>query len=378
MQIRILFRQIFTSLVLIIFSIGIIHPQQISTLKPKMRLSLPKNKLSFIAFSPDGKLIATVEDGSSDVWVWEIATGQRKLILNADKMIFRIEFSPDGQMLIAATVSWAFKCWDVNSGELKATILESNILPKASVRIDGKTMATASAAGNSEIKLWYLKTGQSQKTISHAGNVVNLTFDPTGKILASSNFEKIYFWDANAYQLKTTLIDENLTVQQTAWTNYKDFSHKDTIYEMKFSPDGRVLGSVSRDETAKLWDVQTGKLLSTLTGFKDSVDRLAFSPNGKIVAIVTTQGVVRLWEVETGKLLSTLSGNQNFIWSNPFSFDGKLFATGNSKTVKLWNVETGNLKETLENARQPLAFSPTERILVTAGQKNTILVWDIN
>ncbi|MBX7171491.1 MAG: hypothetical protein K1X72_11090 [Pyrinomonadaceae bacterium] len=368
MQKYFFFLRIFTLQMLIIVSLNGILAQQtnsLTSIKPKMVLSLPKHQLGLVSFSPDGKSIAIVEDGGSDVWLIETSTGQRKRILTGDQTIFQLSFSSDGQKLIATTVGKSVNCWDVNSDN-KVTLLESSILPKASISADGETIASGSIYGKSEIKLWNSTTGQMTKTFSHPGNVIRLTYDPTGQILASSNFEIIYFWDAKSYQLKTTLIDNSLT---------KEYSHKDTVYGMQFSPKGDRLVSYSRDRTVKIWEVATGKLSETLE-FEKEVATINFSPNGELLATGFQNGEIKIWNLKTGKSLQSLIGHKDNIYAIKFSNDGEVIATADKKNVKIWDVKTGILKETLEGASPQIAFSPTDRTLVTAGQKNTILIWD--
>jgi len=64
-----------------------------------------------------------------------------------------------------------------------------------------------------------------------------------------------------------------------------------------FSPDGKVLASRSDDRTIKLWDVQTGRALQTLTGHSHYVNSVAFSPDGKVLASRSDDETIKLWDV---------------------------------------------------------------------------------
>jgi len=61
-------------------------------------------------------------------------------------------------------------------------------------------------------------------------------------------------------------------------------AHKSYVNSVSFSPDGKLLASGSYDNTIKLWEVATGKLLKTLEGHKDDVYSVSFSPDGKLLA----------------------------------------------------------------------------------------------
>ena len=69
---------------------------------------------------------------------------------------------------------------------------------------------------------------------------------------------------------------------------------------MGFAADGKTLASGSWDKTIKLWHVESGEELCTLTGHSDHVCSVAFSPNGKIIASSSKDKTIKLWEVDTG------------------------------------------------------------------------------
>ena len=109
--------------------------------------------------------------------------------------------------------------------------------------------------------------------------------------------------------------------------------HTEAVTAVSFGPDGETLASGSRDTAIKLWNGQTGKLLSTLTGHVSVVSGLAFSPDGNTLASASHDRTVRLWDLKTQKLLKTLTGHTHWVKSVAFSDDGKTLASGNSDTT---------------------------------------------
>ncbi|MBD2504952.1 WD40 repeat domain-containing protein [Anabaena azotica FACHB-119] len=127
--------------------------------------------------------------------------------------------------------------------------------------------------------------------------------------------------------------------------------HSESVISVVFSPDGKTLASASRDQTIKLWNRQTGKLISTLPseryakeGHSDRVWSVVFSPDGKTLASASGDKTIKLWNRDTGKLISTLEGHSELVWSVVFSPDGKTLASASGdKTIKLWNLDLDNL-----------------------------------
>ena len=109
---------------------------------------------------------------------------------------------------------------------------------------------------------------------------------------------------------------------------------------MAFSPDGTRVLTGSVDQTARLWETSTGRLLSTLQGHTDWVRSMAFSPDGTRVLTGSRDQTARLWETSTGCLLSTLQGHTSW-WrsvSVAFSPDGKLIITRDKDRVLFWSA----------------------------------------
>ncbi|QEG22206.1 protein kinase domain-containing protein [Mariniblastus fucicola] len=158
--------------------------------------------------------------------------------------------------------------------------------------------------------------------------------------------------------------------------------HTARVYKVAFSPDGKTFASASQDRTIKLWDVKTGREISTLKGHSGSVGSIAFSPSGKQLASASSDKSVRLWDVETGQETGRLEGHAELVASVVFSPDGESLATASDdKTVKLWDALTfENTQTFVGHARQVgnVVFSPNGTSLVSSGVDGTVRVWDVD
>ncbi|TVQ25834.1 MAG: hypothetical protein EA367_00590, partial [Leptolyngbya sp. DLM2.Bin15] len=104
------------------------------------------------------------------------------------------------------------------------------------------------------------------------------------------------------------------------------------------------LASGSSDSTMKLWDVETGEVLQTLTGHNDSVWRVSFSPDSTMIASSSEDRTIKLWDVDTGELLQTLTGHDNSVFSVSFSPDGTTIASGSQdNTIRFWTLDLDRL-----------------------------------
>src|SRR5260370_12962 len=81
--------------------------------------------------------------------------------------------------------------------------------------------------------------------------------------------------------------------------------HQDAVCSVAFDPQGETLASGSGDNTVKLWEARSGKLLRTLEGHQYAVFSVAFDPQGETLASGSADNTVKLWEARSGKLLRT-------------------------------------------------------------------------
>jgi WD40 repeat protein len=157
--------------------------------------------------------------------------------------------------------------------------------------------------------------------------------------------------------------------------------HKDWVYAVAFSPDGKTLASGSYDRTIRLWNVATGAN-RVLRGHGRSINSVAYSPDGKWLASGGDDASVRLWDAIRGTVKHKLRGPDYAIYSVAFSpTSDRLAAAGKDRTVFVWDVHSGDLLYTLEghtNDILAIAFAPDGGVLASAGADKGIKLWDLN
>jgi WD40 repeat protein len=373
--------------------------QAVYGVQERNRLEGHRDGVNSVAFSPDGKTLATGSDDNS-VKLWNLQ-GQVLQTLNShSSFVNSVAFSPDGKTLATGSYDNTVKLWNLQGQELQTLTGHSAGVNSVAFSPDGKTIASAS--GDKTVKLWNLE-GQVLETLTgHSDSVYSVAFSPDGKTLASASGDKtVKLWNLQGQELQT-LTGHSFSVNSAAFSpdsktlatgSYDNTvklwnlqgqvlktlnSHSAGVNSVAFSPDGKTIASASSDKTVKLWNLQ-GQELQTLTGHSSWILSVAFSPDGKTIATGSGDKTVKLWSLE-GRELKTLSYHSSVVTSFAFSSDGKTVATGSGdKTVKLWNLQ-GQVLQTLNSHSSivtSIAFSPDGKTIATGSDDNIVKLWNL-
>jgi WD40 repeat protein len=336
-----------------------------------------------VAFSQDGSMLAS---GSSDsrIMLWDLQTAQQidGSFQGHSSEVFSLAFSPDRKTLASGSRDRTIRIWDLASGEQIGQPLVGHASYVNSIAFSSDGSRLASGSGDTDVILWDVATHQpiGEPFEGHSDWVKSVAFSPDGKTLASGSQDRsVIVWNVERRPLISQILE----------------GHSDLVLSVAFSPDGKTIasGSRSRDNAVILWDVErdedwdvaVGKVSKqVLTGeHRDGVYTVAFSQDGKMLASGSYDKTIILWDVQTGRPIGKpLAGHSGTVTSLAFSPDRKILASGSDDAlIILWDIETGRpIDEPLEGHSawiSSLAFRPDGTQLASASGDFTARLWDV-
>ena len=312
------------------------------TVKIWQRDGEPALKTGFPSVAPGeprrGKLLRTLTGHNAPIWV--------------------VKFSPDGQLIVSASLDNTIKLWK-RDGQLLKT-LKGHKGGVLGVAFSPDSQIFVSVSLDNTLKFWR-RSGQLLKTIQNAGDNNKVTFSPDGQIIASSSSNNtVKLWTKEGTLLKTFP------------------GHTAVVTGVAFSPDGQMVASSSQDKTIKIWHI-SGSELTTFRGHSAPVWGLAWSPDGSFIASAGTDNVVKLWQSQN-PLQTTITAHQNGIYGVDISSDSTTIATagaGQDNTVKLWDRQ-GKLLATFVGHTAPVIYvdiSPDGKLIASGSFDGIVKLW---
>ncbi|MCI0387385.1 MAG: hypothetical protein MOB07_01265, partial [Acidobacteria bacterium] len=379
-------------------------------------------------FSPDGRLLASMDFMAGSIKLWEIASGRELCAINLGARVSMtyassaaFAFSPDGSSLFSVSAG-TLKQWDTRSGrQLRAADLnQGKNFGFAYFNADCRLLATSNEF-RSSLAVWDVGSGRKLQELKldkdNGDQLLAFGISPDGRTLASNIESRRGAADLDTLTLRDATsgrVIHTIKISEQKQTMSGDSTQP--VRAIRFTPDGRAVAVAFQDITQqsisigqlrvtgrankiRFWDASSGREMPSIdaanaqsSGAVDqmfdfgSSNTFAISNNNRLFAIASGK-TIKLFDLSVGRNLATISGHNGAVFAVNFSADGNLLATTSvDSTIKIWDVSaaaTGGrveLARTLSGMAMPVenaAVTGDGRALVVSGA-NTVSVWELN
>lgn len=392
-------------------------------IKKKIAVFSTRGTPDYISFSKNGKsIIARAIPNLAKIW--DIHSGKLVIELKGNgpsAYWYKGLFNKDGQRIIARSEN-VIKVWDIKTGRILLNLQNGNkTFYEGDFSTDGTKIITWTGGyfekNDPNLIIWDANTGNRLKAL-YAGK--GAMFNPEGNLLFIYSDYDVQIMDFESGKVldkvgagmgwylkpifssngkKVLIIDGNNAkvwdIDKKAVTAVLE-GHTSSIYSANFSPDGSKIITGSGwddpdddnfDPTAKVWDTESGKLLSSLPGHEETIRRVILSPDGNKAVTVCDDDTIRVWHVDSGKFLFALQGDNKEISNLKFSNDNKkiiyhtfyYYGGGYNDNTFEWDAENGKIihqpgkNKTVETIND---LSPDGKYMLTGSPDNSLQLRD--
>jgi len=344
-----------------------------------------------VAFRPDGRRLASgsleVDEGKGELMVWDVA--DRREVFTAPGShggVSALAFSPDGARLAAAEGNLRsdqpadVHLLDAATGAVVRTLCgPAPRVNGVAFSPDGHTLVAGGTPSRApsrmpagHVKAWEADTGEELLPfVGHHLGISALAFSPDGSRLAAAS------WDHSARVW-------DVATRRPVATYY---GHDAALGSIAFSPDGRHVASAGLDRTIHIWDAATRQRERILLGHRGAVFGLAYAPDGRRLASCAfiwgrePDGELKVWDLTDEQAFRSRRAHSKLLFGLALSADDRRLASaGFDGVIRLWDADT--LRElpgqhSYPHEQNTVALSPDGTLLASRAMDKKLTLWDV-
>jgi WD40 repeat protein/DNA-binding SARP family transcriptional activator/class 3 adenylate cyclase len=341
-----------------------------------------------LAWSPRGVFVTEGPQDSGRIDIRDAETGESVLSFQGhDGDVNDVAFSPDGSTLASTGEDGELNVWDPSTGRLLSSLWSDGDAWGPSFSADGSLVAAAWQGEPDQVRILDLSTDRVVSTV-RVRAAIDTALSPDGKLVAVA-----HHWEDD----DVGAVFDVSTGEEAFALAGPNCCYNPSSRGVSWSPDGRLVAASSED-TARVWDVETGTVRHTLLGHTGSVFSVGWSPDSSRLVTGGSDGTAKVWELgpEGVRELWSLSAQEtkSGVVGVAFSPDGARVMAGDAgiSAVQVWDLgPTGDAEwANLPAPGYPAAeFMPDGRRVVTSSWESrgrvkplgdaagAVTIWDL-
>jgi WD40 repeat protein/serine/threonine protein kinase len=336
--------------------------------KELAQFTASKDGISALEFSPDSKtLVSGAAFGDSTAKVWSVPDGAlRGPLVGHAAFVWALAFSPDGKLLATASADHTIRLWRMDGLQLLRTLRghEDNV---SSVTFTADAQRLVSGGHDGSLLVWEVAARPRREAVTRLDNIAFVDFSLADATVATVHLDgTVCLRDAATLQEReplTALGTNNATVT--------------------FAPQGGILVAGDHAGAIKAWDLRARRQVAKLPAHSETVWFLKFLHQGRVLVSSDRNGSIRAWDAESWREIPfpqvwVERNNSAYHPALEISPDGNGLMIGNGDELIHWNLSPANLVRRFRAHRMGihgLCFSPDGHLLASGSHDGSIKLW---
>lgn len=317
----------------------------------------PSTRIGAVAFAQNSEILAIACD-DQQVVLWNLATKASSIQIKLPSPAKCLQFSPDGTSFATGLYNGVTTIWTFPNGAyLHAVGSPGSIAKSLAYTPDGKTVAVARSE---ELSFWDVATGSLVNAIAIPRDTVDsIAFQGSSNFIAAGGYKGIAVFDARTGQASKQL-DPFFTA----------------VTAVTYKPNGSLLAGAAWSQVI-VWNSGTWDERYNFHRLTDGIVGLRLSPDRK--NLLTQSSEIKVWDYQTGLLLGTTSQMQ--FPASQISPDYKHIASIAVGQISVYRTADGVLERKLpghDPMTTAIAFGFGGKMLASGGVDGLIRIWDLS